>query len=177
MGRHSESHLIKCTHCRLFFYYCYLLFYSIQSVLTLLSDYIIAMSAEQVMLLDVPSNPSGSYCLALKSFSLFLLQQMGKFQRARILPWLHAFCTTCEARSFNIQTSFGCWWILFEQQFKNYSSQSVMYLIPQCVKCVSCPEHCTLLEVVEWNLFEWFIILCNYTGHLISFYAVLKSLL
>lgn len=109
---HSESHLIKCTHYRLFSWYGYVLFYSIQSVLTLLSNYIIAMSAEQVMMLDVPSKPSGSYYeyLALHSFCLFLLQQMGKFQRARILPWLQVFCTTCKAQSFNIQTSFGCCW-------------------------------------------------------------------
>jgi hypothetical protein len=39
------------------------------------------MSAEQVMMLDVPSKPSGSYYLTLHYFSLFLLQQMGKFQK------------------------------------------------------------------------------------------------
>lgn len=59
---------------------------------------------------SVPAKSSGSYYLALHSFSVFLLQQMGEFQMARILPWLQGFCTTCEAQSFNIQTSFGCCW-------------------------------------------------------------------
>jgi hypothetical protein len=100
---------------------------------------------------------------------------MEKFQRDRILYYLQVLYTAREAQYFNTQTFFGycfsnsqnlvvltnpythileCSEIPFKQKFKNYSCHPVMYLGAQYVKYVSCPEHCTLLEVPQWNLCE-----------------------